>query len=98
MIGLGFELGQFLVDLGPRTGHVGPIEAGPCSAALKLGGPLQGWKSQSDAAQGALVGIFGAFLGLDDFPQMMAAMLRVAKNVRVTALHLVADAIDDVGE
>src|SRR6185369_5585798 len=96
MAGLGFELSQFLVDLGPRTRHVGPIKAGTSCAALQLGGPLECRKSQCDAGQRALIGVLGALLGLDDFPKVVAALLGVAENVRVAALHLVADAVDDV--
>src|SRR3546814_13124361 len=39
-----------------------------------------------------------AFLGLDLFPQMVAAFGTVAEDVRVAALHLVADRGRDIGE
>ena len=91
MLGLGVELGQFLVDLGARAGRVGPVEADAGGAALQLGGALQRRKRQRDAGERALVGVGGALLGLDLLPQMMAAMLGIAEDVRVAALHLVAD-------
>src|SRR6185295_10705971 len=36
VVGLGVEFGQFLVDLGPRAGDVGPVEPGARRAALEL--------------------------------------------------------------
>ena len=98
VLGLGLELGQFLVDLRARAGHVGPVEADAGRAALELRGAFERRKREGDARKRALVGIGRALLGLDDLPQVMAAMLGVAEDVRVAALHLVANAIDDVVE
>src|SRR3954453_15677686 len=98
MLSLGVEFGQFLVDLRAWAAHVWPVEPGTRGAALQFGGAFERRKRQRYARQGALVGTGGAFLGLDDFPQMVAAMLGIAEDVRVTALHLVANPADHVLE
>jgi hypothetical protein len=98
VLGFGVELGEFLVDLGARAGNVGPVESGSRGAPLKLGGPLQRRERQGNAGERALVGVRGALLGLDLLPQMMAAMLGVPEDVRVAALHLVGNAVEDVFE
>ena len=94
MVGLGLELGEFLVDLGARAGRVGPVEADASGSALELGGPFKRRQRQGNAGKRALVGIGGAFLGLDLLPQVMTAMLGIAEDVRVAALHLVANAVE----
>ena len=56
MLGLGVELGQFLVDLGARAGRVGPVEADARGAALELGRAFERRKRERNAGQGAVVG------------------------------------------
>ena len=94
MLALGVELGQFLVDLGARTGRVGPVEAGARGPALQLGGALERRKRQRNAGQGAVIGRLLALGGLDFLPA--GAVLGIAEDVRMAALHLVADARDHV--
>jgi hypothetical protein len=77
---------------------VHPHEADPGGATLQLGRTFQRWQRECNAGEGALVGIGGAFLGLDDLPEVMAAMLGIAEDVRVPALHLVGNALEHVLE
>ena len=51
MLGLGVELGEFLVDLGARAGRVGPVEADARGAALQLGRAFERRKRQRNAGQ-----------------------------------------------
>jgi len=46
MVALGLEFGQFLVDLGPRSRDVGPVEAGARRSPLEFGRPLERRKRQ----------------------------------------------------
>ena len=96
MIALGIELGQFLVDLGARTGWIGPVEAGARGTALQLGRPFERRKRQGNAGQGAFVGRYFALGGLDVLPA--GTVLGIAEDMRMTALELVADARDHVLE
>ena len=78
--------------------RVGPVEADARGAALELGRAFERRKRQRNARERAFIEVGLAFLGLDVFPQVMAAMLGVAEDVRMPALHLVADAVDHVLE
>ena len=97
MIALGIELGQFLVDLGARTGRIGPVEAGARGTALQLGRPLERRKRQRNAGQGAFVGRASRSAALMS-SHSRAAVLGIAEDMRMTALQLVADARDHVLE
>src|SRR5512138_2976079 len=96
MVGFGIQLRELLVKLGPWARRVRPVEADPRSPALQLGGAFERGKCQGDTGESALVGIRCAFLGLDLLPKVMTAMLGIAEDVRVPALHLVADPVEDV--
>src|SRR5205085_11101494 len=89
MVGFGVQLGQFLVDLSAWATLVGPVEADASCAALQLGRAFKRRKGERDARQGALIGICRTFLGLDDLPEVVTAMLGVAEDVWMAALHLV---------
>jgi hypothetical protein len=84
------ELLELFFDFraGPRC--IRPVEAGPGGAALQLGGPVEGGEGAGDAGEGALVGLLLAFGSLDRVPAR--AFGRVAEDVRVAPLELVADA------
>ncbi len=99
----GFDFGQFLVDLGAGAARVGPVEAGARGAFLELLGAKQGGEAERDAFEGAyglraLTPLRPPLRGLDLFPQMMAALGCAEEDVRVAALHLVADRSDHVRE
>src|SRR5690348_8269840 len=96
MVGLGLELRQFLVNLASGSRSVRPVKANAGSTPLQFCGSLERRQGKGNACKSALVGACRAFLGLDRFPQMMAAMLGISEDVRVTALHLVADAIEHI--
>ena len=49
MITFGVELGKLLVDLGPGTAGVRPVETDASGAALQLGCPFECRKSQRNA-------------------------------------------------
>jgi len=96
VIGFRIEFRQLLVDLRSWAGNVRPVEADTRGAPLELGGPFESGQGQRYAGTCALVGVGGAFLGLDDLPQVMTTMFRVAEDVRVAAFHLVADPAENV--
>src|SRR4051812_1785569 len=98
MLAFGVELGEFLVDLGTWAAGVGPVEPDAGGAALQLGRALQRRKRQRNAGQGAGVGGCLALGRLDFLPQMLAAALGIAEDVRMAALHLVADACKHISE
>ena len=97
MIGRGLgQFDQLLVDLGARAARIRPIEPGSRGALLQLGSALQRRQRQRNPGQCALVGLNGAFLGLDLLPQVMTAMLGITEDMRMTTLELVANPPNDV--
>ena len=86
------------MNLGLGSLDVGPVEPGPRSAFLQLGRPFERRQRQRNPGQRALVSFIGALLGLDHLPQMMAALGRVAEDMRVAALELVGNAVHDIVE
>jgi hypothetical protein len=80
-----------------------PVEAGACGALLELFGAEQSGEAECDAVQRAcrlraLLRLRPPLRGLDLFPQMMAALGLAEEDMRVAALHLVADRSDHVRE
>ena len=65
---------------------------------MELRGAFQRRQGERHAGERTLVGVRGAFLRFDLFPKMMATMFGIAEDMRVPALHLVANARDHILE
>jgi len=89
LLGFRVELGQLLVDLGPRACDVGPVETGPRRPPLQLLGALERRQRQRDAGQGAFVRP-GPTLGRLEFLPARARR-GAAEHMRVAPLKHVAD-------
>jgi hypothetical protein len=82
---------------GPATsGQSKPVRA---ARFWSLAARSSAGEGEGDAGQHAwIVGLGSALGGLDLFPAMMTAGRIVAEDVRVAALHLVADAVEHLGQ
>ncbi len=98
----GVELGELFAQLVDHTRSAGPVEAHACGPLAELGGPCERGQADGDTVEHTAPAARRAFARLLRLPGRRylrgAVRARLAEHVRVTALELVADRIDDVVE